>query len=147
MQTFKLSAFAIIFNDQKEVLLCHRRDHDLWNLPGGGVQKDETPWEAVVREAKEETGFDVVVEKLSGVYFKTGQETIAFAFVCRIKSGTLTLNDEADDIKYFSLEKIPDNFSAKQKGRIKDALANSEVVMKTETGPSSIELTKNSKVN
>jgi 8-oxo-dGTP pyrophosphatase MutT (NUDIX family) len=36
--------------------LCHRRDLDLWNLPGGGVQSGELPTEAVIRETQEETG-------------------------------------------------------------------------------------------
>jgi hypothetical protein len=34
---FTVGAFAIIVNTQQHVLLCHRRDMDRWNLPGGGV--------------------------------------------------------------------------------------------------------------
>jgi len=35
---FTIGAFAIIFDDAGRVLLCHRRDIDVWNLPGGGVE-------------------------------------------------------------------------------------------------------------
>jgi ADP-ribose pyrophosphatase YjhB (NUDIX family) len=34
---FSIGAFAIIFDEDGRVLLCHRRDMDLWNLPGGGM--------------------------------------------------------------------------------------------------------------
>ena len=59
---FTIGTFAIIFDDQGRVLLCHRRDLDVWNLPGGGLESGELPTEAVLREVKEETGLKVVVE-------------------------------------------------------------------------------------
>jgi len=65
---FTIGAFAIILDDQRRVLLCHRRDLDLWNLPGGGVESGELPTEAVVREVKKETGLDVAVVHLAGLY-------------------------------------------------------------------------------
>jgi 8-oxo-dGTP pyrophosphatase MutT (NUDIX family) len=38
---FSIGAFALIFDEHNRVLLCHRRDMDLWNLPGGGVEREE----------------------------------------------------------------------------------------------------------
>ena len=35
---FTLGAFTIILDEHERVLLCHRRDHDLWNLPGGRLE-------------------------------------------------------------------------------------------------------------
>lgn len=61
---FKIGVFGIIIDEQNRVLLCHRRDYDLWNLPGGGLEKNEAPWEGVVREVKEETGLRVKVESV-----------------------------------------------------------------------------------
>lgn len=55
---FSIGAFAIILDEQSRVLLCHRRDFDVWNLPGGGVENGELPTEAVIREVREETGTD-----------------------------------------------------------------------------------------
>jgi len=52
-----IGAFALIFNEHQDILLCHRRDLDLWNLPGGGMEAGETPWQAVVREVEEEVGW------------------------------------------------------------------------------------------
>lgn len=68
---FKIGIFAIIFNDQKQVLLLYRRDHfDIWELPGGGLQEGEAPWQGVIRETQEETGLNVNVKQLTGIYFK-----------------------------------------------------------------------------
>lgn len=55
---FTIGVFAIIIDSQERVLFCHRRDYDFWNLPGGGVESGESPWDALVREIKEETGLE-----------------------------------------------------------------------------------------
>jgi 8-oxo-dGTP diphosphatase len=47
---------------------------DLWNLPGEGVESGELPTEAVLRETREETGLEVAVERLVGVYGKVDKE-------------------------------------------------------------------------
>ena len=67
---FKIGAFGIILDNKKRVLLCHRKDYDLWNLPGGIVEINESPWEGVIREIKEETGLKAKIHKLVGIYYK-----------------------------------------------------------------------------
>lgn len=92
---FSIGAFAIIFNEQNRVLLSHRCDIDLWNLPGGGIEIGELPTEAVVREVKEETGLNVEAERLVGVYGKTQKpDELVFAFKCRIIFGEIAQTDE-----------------------------------------------------
>jgi len=139
---FKIGVFGIIFNKEKGVLLCHRRDYDLWNLPGGGLEKNESPWEGVVREVREETGLIVEIQRLSGIYSKPDQSEIVFSFACNVIAGKVACNDEADRIEYFKFDKIPSNTSPKQLERIKDAFESSEVVMKVQRGLSSIDLLK-----
>ncbi len=78
---FTIAAFGIIFDKQKRVLLCHRRDCDLWNLPGGGMEHGESPWDCAKRETKEETGLDVEVVKLAGVYGKPENNAVQFSFI------------------------------------------------------------------
>lgn len=142
-EKFTIGAFAIIFDDQRRVLLCHRCDYDLWNLPGGGLEKGESPWDCVVREVKEETGLDVKIEKLSGIYSKPKKDDIVFSFVCQVVGGKITLNDEADKIEYFNFNNIPKNTSLKQVDRIRDVLKeNNELILKIQKGKSSIELIK-----
>lgn len=145
--SFSIGVFGIIFDDQNRVLLCHRKDYDLWNLPGGALEAGEAPWEGVKREVKEETGLDVEVSKLTGVYGKQDKNEIVFAFLCKVIDGEITLNDEADQIHYFDTDKLPANTVPKQVERIQDALANAgEVVLKIQNGKSAIELIKEGKL-
>ena len=144
---FIIGAFGIIFDEQKRVLLVHRRDYDLWNLPGGTLEDFESPVNAVKRETKEETGLEVEVSKLLGVYNKESKNDMAFSFLCKVVGGEITLNDEADKIEYFDIDKLPSNTVPKQVERIKDALSNpSEVIFKTQSGKSAIELVKEGKL-
>jgi len=128
---YNIAAFGIIFDEQGRVLLCHRTDQDLWNLPGGGVESRESPIETARREVREETGFEVEIVKLLGVYNKSVEDIVVFSFLCKIIGGEKTLNNEADKIEYFEVDKLPSNISPRQVERIKDALLDpSEVLFK-----------------
>lgn len=133
-------AFAIIQDSQGRFLFSHRRDMDMWNLPGGTVEPMESRWVAVVREVLEETGLHVRVERLVGVYTKSRVETLVFSFLCCIESGELTLSDEADEHRYFALEEIPPNHSLSQLDRLRDFIqAPDRVTLKTQSFPSTRE--------
>ncbi len=125
----QIGVFAVILDEQQRVLLCHRRDRDLWNLPGGGLERGETPWDGVRREVREEGGLDVGVERLAGIYSKPEKDEIVFSFVCTIRGGEMTTSDEADEIRYFRLEEIPPNTSSKQVERIRDILLGRDPVV------------------
>lgn len=62
------SVVAVVLNDQGQLLLIHKTDNDLWALPGGGHEIGESIADTVVREVKEETGYDVEVTGISGTY-------------------------------------------------------------------------------
>lgn len=119
---YTLGAFAVVFDSQNRALLCHRRDMDFWNLPGGGVQSRELPTEAVVRETREETGLDVEVDRLVGIYGKSDKDDLVFVFRCRVIGGTLTISDETDACAYFDPDELPPNTLARgwQIERIRD---------------------------
>ena len=119
---FTLGASAIIIDAQRRVLLCHRMDMDFWNLPGGGVEHGETPWQAVIREVKEEVGIDVVVSKLLGIYKDPPRDDLVFSFACTIIAGELKTSVEADGVGYFAFEQIPVNTLADHIFRIRDFL-------------------------
>jgi ADP-ribose pyrophosphatase YjhB (NUDIX family) len=141
---WNLGAFAVIFNEQGSVLLCHRLDMDAWNLPGGGVEQGELPTEAVIREVKEETGLDVVIERLIGVYGKIDKPTdLVFSFLCRVTGGQLSLTDESDDTRYFGIDNIPSNTLPRQVERIHDALnLTPQPVFRRHTAPSTQAMTQ-----
>lgn len=143
---FVIAAFGFIFDENNRILLCHRLDYDLWNLPGGTMEAGESPWECVIREVREETGLEVEIVRLAGIYNKPEKNELVFSFVCRIVSGKITLNEEADKIEYFSINDIPHNTSPKQLERINDVLKESGIVYKNQIGKSSIELIKEGKL-
>ncbi len=133
---FTLGAFAVITNERGEVLLCHRRDMDWWNLPGGGVESGERPDEAVIREVREECGLIVVVEALCGLYLKSYRDDLVFTFRCRLIGGELTPTEESDRCAWFPPTLLPSNTMPKHAERLRDALAGQgRVTFRTQTTP------------
>ncbi len=108
-----------IFNDQGEVLLQRRGDTNKWGFPGGAIEIDETPQMAAIREAKEETGLDVEVGDLIGIYtdcnieYANGDkaQSIVMAFELKVIGGSLHCDkEETLELKYFSLSSMPELF-------------------------------------
>lgn len=66
---------AVVIVDGDRVLLMHRRKkgEDYYVVPGGGIEAGETPEEAAVREAKEETGLDVTLDRKLRVFDDDGR--------------------------------------------------------------------------
>lgn len=118
---FRVAVSAVIFEGER-VLLAHRRDIDWWNLPGGGMEYGETVEEAVRREVKEETGLDVEVEQLIGVYSKPQKREVVLSFRCRQVGGILTETEESRACQFFAPVDIPRNTLPKHRQRVEDAL-------------------------
>lgn len=66
----KNGSFVVIYKDdlRQELFLVFRSDFPVWNLTGGGIEEGESPEEAAVREAFEETGFTVKIVRKLGIY-------------------------------------------------------------------------------
>ena len=113
-------AGGCIFNDQGEVLLQRRGDSNKWGFPGGAIEPGETPEKAAIREAREETGLDVSVGRLIGVYtdldmvYPSGDQaqSIVIAYELRIVGCELCCDqNETLELKYFSKEGKPKLFT------------------------------------
>lgn len=132
-----------IFDDKERILLSHRRNHNIWNLPGGRLEEGELPTEAAIRETKEETGLKVKIKELVGVYGKPDKDELAFLFLGKVKGGKLKKTKESDKHKYFKLKKIPENTIPKHKERIKDASqANDRIIIRNQESISGRKLLK-----
>ena len=123
---FRIGVFALIFNHKKQILLGHRRDIDWWNLPGGGMESGETVDEALCREVLEETGIEVKVERLVGVYSKPQKQEVVLTFLCQVIGGTLRSTEETRESRYFAPNSLPENTLPKHRQRIEDALLNQQ---------------------
>ena len=90
-----VSVAAVITDDQNRVLVIRRRDNGAWQLPGGILELDETPEAGTRREVREETGVDITLERLTGVYKNMKIGVIALVFRARLTSGRPQPTEEA----------------------------------------------------
>jgi len=109
-----LTVDGAIINNRK-ILLIKRKNNPFknkWALPGGFVEYGERVEDAVVRETKEETGLDTKIKKLIGVYSDPERDprghTVSVVYLLGIINGDIKSGDDASDIKFFNLEKLPD---------------------------------------
>ena len=112
-QTPKIDTRGAIFKDDKILLVCEFDGR--WALPGGWCDFNLSPAENVVKEVKEETGLDVVAEKIIAVHdmFKHNTPHYIFGvtkvfFLCKSKGGHFVKNIETTESKYFSEDELPD---------------------------------------
>ncbi|MCP4543391.1 MAG: NUDIX domain-containing protein [Chloroflexi bacterium] len=122
MPTFGVNV-AIIQDGQ--ILLTQRSDLPVWCLPGGAVDDGESLAQAAIREAREETGLDVELVRLVGVYSRPnwrrgGDHSTLFA--ARPVGGELQpVTNETLDAGYFKLNELPDTLLWYHHQRILDA--------------------------
>lgn len=111
-ETPLLAVDAIIIYDDKLVLIRRVNPpfQDQFALPGGFVDIGETVENAVIREAKEETGLDIEIFKLVGIYSEPSRDprghTVSIAYAAK-GYGTLKAGSDARDIELFGFDEIP----------------------------------------
>lgn len=117
------SVAIIIFNKNKDqVLLIKRRDIPVWVLPGGGIEAGETPEQAALREAKEETGLTVALTRKVALYSPVNRLTRPTHFYeAEALQGALRTGDETQEIAFFPLDRLPQRLAPPYPLWIKDA--------------------------
>ena len=111
------SVTALVFDEGRRVLLVRLSRRDVWVAPGGAVDPDEAPQDAVVREVWEETGLLVEPMQLRGVFggpeyrawYANGDEVgyMMAVYECRAIAGSLRSDgDEIAEARYFSMDEL-----------------------------------------
>jgi len=129
---------AVILDAAGRVLLQRRTDNGLWGLPGGAVEYGESVTEALAREIREETGLEVAILRLIGVYSHPEHHQIvtypdgnvihfvSLCFECTAAdAGTLALSDETSGLGWFDPARLPSALVPMHRIRIADALTRS----------------------
>jgi mutator protein MutT len=120
---FTVTAGAIIFNDQKQVLLLkHRfRAGSGWGLPGGFLERGEQPVEALRRELREEIGLEVEdVEVFAARSFKKPKQ-VEVLFRARANANVKPLTMEVERAGWFSLDSLPEGLPRDQRRYVERA--------------------------
>ena len=117
-QTPKLDTRAVIFEDEKILLV--REKNGLWSLPGGWVDVLESIESNTIKEVKEESGLDVITKRVIAIQDRNKHNKplypygVCKVFVeCEVIGGEFIENIETTEIKYFSIENLPNLCEAK----------------------------------
>lgn len=129
---------GILTNDKSEILMQKRSDKNAWGLPGGTIELGESAADTLRREFKEETGLNVKVNHLLGIYSKyfdsypNGDKAQTITVLYEVSKNEMeqvldVSNRETLDLEYFSFEKILNEVeivNQQHKDMIKDYINN-----------------------
>lgn len=133
----RLSASVVVRNSAGDLLLLLRPDTQRWTIPTGGLKKNETLTRCAIRECREETGLDVEITYLVGVFsdprhisaYPDGEvrQPVNVCFDATVISGTPTTNEEAAEIAWVPVTQL-DNYDIHPsiRRRIAHALADTK---------------------
>lgn len=118
-----VAAGGFVENADGEILLVKTRRDGHWVFPGGQVEVGENLIDGAIREVKEESGIDVKVSHLVGIFSNTATyeghsgvkivpTKVMFDFVCEPIGGNLTTSDETSDSRWVSKGEVLDMVSS-----------------------------------
>ena len=114
--TPKVDVRALVVRDGRVLLIREDADDGRWTLPGGWADVNETPSESVVREVREECGYDVRVLRLLAVYDRERQGHVPpfpyhvykLVFACEITGGEARATQESSESGFFDVAELPE---------------------------------------
>lgn len=126
---YRLTLRAVIRDSQRRILMMQRAvkspmQPGLWELPGGKIDPGETIDQALIREIKEETGFDVTLGEVLGYsqWEKSDSRIAYLIFDIKIKGGELKISSEHDSCVWMTADEIKKTNVSPQLRKFADSL-------------------------
>lgn len=123
-----VSVAAAVVRHDGRVLAIQRRDNAHWEPPGGVLELDETIEDGLRREVREETGLEVEVGDLTGVYKNMELGVVALVFRCWPTAGEPSPTREAVSVDWLDPSEINARMDEAYAVRILDAVGSSSAV-------------------
>lgn len=104
-------AVAVVIERDGALLLGRRVNtpgQGKWSLPAGYVDRGEVVEAAAAREAREELGVPVTIQRLIGLYSSAGDPVILAVYAAAIRAGEPVAGDDLDAVGYFPLDALPE---------------------------------------
>lgn len=120
-----VSVAGIVVRDDGRVLVIKRDDNGHWEAPGGVLELDESFEAGVRREVLEETGLEVTVERLTGVYKNLTHGIVALVYRCRLAGGEPHATEEAREIRWMTMAEVQSAMTPGFGVRVLDAFGES----------------------
>lgn len=121
-QTPKIDTRAVIFQHNKILLVCE--NNGTWSLPGGWCDVLESIKSNTEKEAKEETGLDVKAIRIIAIQDRNKHNKPVYAYgvckvfvLCDVLGGKFTENIETTEMKYFSLNDLPNKLAEEKSNK------------------------------
>lgn len=106
----KIAVGTIIRGPEQGIVLAKRAiepGYGKWVFPGGYVDRGEEITMAAIREAREEAGLDVRLDRLINIYSYAGSAPMIVVYAATMISGELAVDDESLEIREFSVDELP----------------------------------------
>jgi len=106
----KVAVGTIISTSSNDLVLVRRAiqpGYGKWVFPGGFVDRGEAVLTAAVREAREEVGLDIRIDRLLNVYSYPGVAPVIIVYLATSLGGTLECDDEGLEVRLFAPDAVP----------------------------------------
>jgi 8-oxo-dGTP diphosphatase len=106
----KVAVGTIIRDDRDRIVLVKRAiepGYGKWVFPGGYVDRGELVHVAAIREAREEAGLEIRLDRLINVYSYPGRAPVVIVYAATLLGGTLVVDDEGLEARFFETHAIP----------------------------------------
>jgi 8-oxo-dGTP diphosphatase len=122
----EFASVVVLDENKQQVLLILRADFHIWGLPGGGIESGESREQAAIREAFEETGYQVVLDHDVGSYRRPQLNDLRHIFTAHVVGGQPLQNGpETREVRWFPVQQLPVRLTPNVREIVTDALMES----------------------